>query len=244
MLHHAHGVDEVLCQLLRVVDAPQVQVYDVIVLVGEHRLACSVEAQRRLVALRLEFADHLAVAEGDNLDRQRELADGVDDLGLVDNPHDLVGVDRHDLLPQESRAAALDAVEVLVDFVGAINGDVDVIDIVDVHDLDTVAFSLLLRAAGGGDAGELEAFLLHAAAELVHEETHGRTGAETGDHAVLDELRGLDAGSLLQCVLLCLVHNAPLSSLYDRRRDVPIRVGPDGRHDVASPRIMRRSLLL
>ena len=111
--------------------------------------------------------DDLACAERNHLDRQRELANGVNDLGFVHDPHDLVGVGGHDLLPQQGSAAALDAVEVLVDFVGAVNGHVDVINIIDVDDFDAVAFGLLLGAARSGHAGELQAFLLYAAAELV-----------------------------------------------------------------------------
>ena len=149
-------------------------------------------------------------AERNHLDRQRELADGVDDLGLVHDPHDFVGVRGHDLLPQQCGAAALDAVEVLVHLVGAVDGDVDMIHIIDVHDLDAVTFGLLLRATGGRHAGELQALLLDAAAELIDQETHGRTGSETGDHAVLDQLGGFDASRLLQCILLCLVHHVLL----------------------------------
>ncbi len=84
------------------------------------------------------------------------------------------------------------------------------IHIIDVHDLDAVTFGLLLRATGGRHAGELQALLLDAAAELIDQETHGRTGSETGDHAVLDQLGGFDAGRLLQCILLCLVHHVLL----------------------------------
>ena len=41
------------------------------------------------------------------------------------------------------------------------------VDVIDVDDLDAVAFGLLLGAARSGHAGELQAFLLYAAAELV-----------------------------------------------------------------------------
>ena len=46
-------------------------------------------------------------------------------------------------------------------------------------------------------------------AELIDQETHGRAGAQTCDHAVLNQLCSLDAGRLLQRVLLCLVHDPP-----------------------------------
>ena len=83
------------------------------------------------------------------------------------------------------------------------------INVIDVDDLDAVAFGLLLGAARSGHAGELQAFLLHAATELVDQETHGRAGAQTCDHAVLNQLGSFDAGCFLQCVLLCLVHDPP-----------------------------------
>ena len=160
----------------------------------------------------------MAGTERNDLDRQRELADGVHNLGLVHDPHDLVGVGGHDLLPQQSSAAALDAVEVLVDFVGAVNGHVDVVHVVDVHDLDAVAFSLDLRAARRGYASELKTFLLMTAAELVHQELHGRTSAEACDHAVFNELGGFDAGRLLQRILLCLIHGFSFAILASAAR--------------------------
>lgn len=83
------------------------------------------------------------------------------------------------------------------------------VDVVDVHDLNAVALGLLLRAARSGDAGELQTFLLLAAAEFVDEEAHGGTGAEPHDHATFDQLRGLDAGLLLHCILLCFIHDSP-----------------------------------
>ena len=188
------------------IDALQVQIHHEVVLVGAHFLAFGVKTQHRLVAALLELLDHMAGAERDDLDRQRELADGVHHLGLVHDPHDLVGVGGHDLLPQQGSAAALDAVEVLVDLVSAVNGHVDVVHVIDVHDLDAVAFGLSLGAAGSSHAGELEAFFLMTAAELIYQELNGRTGAETGDHAIFDELGGFDAGRLLQRILLCLIH--------------------------------------
>ena len=52
------------------------------------------------------------------------------------------------------------------------------VDVIDVNDLDAVAFGLLLGAAGGGDARELETLLLDATTELVDQETYGRAGAQ------------------------------------------------------------------
>ena len=103
VLHHADRVDEVFGQLLRVIDALQVQVHHEVVLVGAHFLAIGVKTKHRLVAAVLELLDDVASAERNDLDRQRELADGVHNLGLVHNPHDLVGVGGHDLLPAEQR---------------------------------------------------------------------------------------------------------------------------------------------
>ena len=214
MFHDAHGVDKILGQLGRVVDAFKMQIDHEVVLVGAYFLAVRIQSQHRLIALGFELLDDLAGAERNHLDGQRELADGVHHLGFVDDPDDLVGIGRHDLLPQQCSAAALDAIEVLVDLIGAVDGHIDVIDVIDVHDLDAEAFGLFLRAAGGGDAGELQSFLLHAAAEFIHQEPYGGTGAESGDHAVVNKLGGFDAGRLLHCVLLCFIH--AFSLLYGR----------------------------
>ena len=61
--------------------------------------------------------------------------------------------------------------------------------------------------------GDLKTLLLDATTELVDQETYGRAGAQACDHAALNQLGSLDAGRLLQCILLCLVHNAP--SIWD-----------------------------
>ena len=98
VLDDADRVDQVLGEILRVVDALKMQVHDEVVLVGAHRLAFGVEAKHRLVAAGFELLDDLACAERNHLNRQRELADGVHNLGLVHDPHDLVGVGGHDLL--------------------------------------------------------------------------------------------------------------------------------------------------
>lgn len=48
VLDHADRGDEVLRELLRVVDALEVQIHHIVVLIGAHRLAVRVETQHRL----------------------------------------------------------------------------------------------------------------------------------------------------------------------------------------------------
>ena len=129
MLHHADRVDEVFGQLLRVIDALQVQVHHEVVLVGAHFLAVGVKTKHRLVAAGLELLDDLAAPNG-------MTSTGSGNLPMVSTTLDsstihTIWLELVATIFSHSRAAPppLIAVEVLVDFVGAVNGHVDVVHV-------------------------------------------------------------------------------------------------------------------
>ncbi len=109
----------------------------------------------------LHHALGLLPGELHHLDRQRKAAEAVDDLALVaDGDHALRGVG-DDLFPEQAGAAALDHVEVAVDFVGAVDGQVDLADLDAVRQIVPAAAAafnhvdILVNAAGDTDRGTI-----------------------------------------------------------------------------------------
>ena len=69
--------------------------------------------------------------ERNDLDRQRKAAENIDPFGVVgDHDHAIRGR-RHDLFPQQRAAAALDQIERGIDLVGAVDGEIEPVDLVE-----------------------------------------------------------------------------------------------------------------
>ena len=119
------------------------------------------------------------------------------------NDNELVGADLDHLLAEESAAAALDKVEVGVDLVGTIDGDIELGVRVEGDEGDVEALGLLLGPDGGGDADDvLELAGLEELADALDGVVGGAAGAESDDHAGLDVVvDGLVAHHLLELVL-------------------------------------------
>ena len=67
-------------------------------------------------------------------------------LRLVDDHDELLGAHLHHLLAQQRAAAALDQVEVRVDLVRAVDGDVEAAELVERRQRDAELLGLLLGA--------------------------------------------------------------------------------------------------
>ena len=79
------------------------------------------------------------MSEGEDLHGQGAPgADLLDQLALVHDDDLLHRGGGHDLLPEEGTSESLDEVHLGVDLVGAVDGDVHMVDVVEVHDGDAV----------------------------------------------------------------------------------------------------------
>src|SRR5258708_4985091 len=109
-------------------------------------------------------------------------------------------------------AAALDRMERGIHLVGAINGDVQPVDVVERGQRDSALFGL-----GAGRFRSRHAHDFHAGADLFAEQVDemfcGRTGAEPELHAVLDMLQRARRGLPFQCVH---VHVTTMPLKFDR----------------------------
>ena len=75
------------------------------------------------------------------------------------------------------------------DFVGAIDGEIQLRAVVEVGDRDGERLGELLAGSRGCDAADAQA-LLYALAELPDEDGRSGAGAEAERHAILDEIQG------------------------------------------------------
>ena len=66
--------------------------------------------------------------EGNDFDRQRKLAQHRDLLARVTDDDQLPGRRSDDLFPQQRAAAAFDEIQLRIEFVGAVDGDVDLLE--------------------------------------------------------------------------------------------------------------------
>lgn len=116
-------------------------------------------------------------------------------LGIVHNAHELLGRQLHHLLTQQSTTAALDHVQVTVNLIGTIDGDVNSGLFVQCSQGNAQALGLLVSADGGGYADDvLQLPLLHQLPDTVHSEGSGGTSAEAHHHVRLYVLHGLVCG--------------------------------------------------
>ena len=148
--------------------------------------AILVHAEHRLKACLLHLLDNMLVAERQNLYRQAEVADLVNQLGAVADPDVVLCAGCDNLLTEQRAAAALDAVELRVNFVNTVDADIQHRCVVGVQQLDAEALCLLRGCIRRGNALDVQAFLFDALTELFNQIICRRTGADADQHAVLD----------------------------------------------------------
>src|SRR5690606_19518016 len=120
-----------------------------------------------------------------DLRRQREAAERIDELARIGDDNHPVGGGGDDLFAQQGAAAALDEVHAGVDLVGAVDGEVEAVEGVEVGKGNAEGAGLPVGGLGGGDAEDLEA-VADALAEQVDEVAGGGAGAEAETHAGAD----------------------------------------------------------
>mmetsp|Transcript_21149 Transcript_21149/g.60663 ORF Transcript_21149/g.60663 Transcript_21149/m.60663 type:complete len:275 (+) Transcript_21149:2000-2824(+) len=216
MVNNTDGVLDLVGHLHSILDGLlEVQIDDVIAIVGDGDLIAVVDvgggaahSEDGLAALARgeggDGAHGVLVAEGGDLHGDGEAgAKAVGQLRLVNNNNELVGADLDHLLAEEGAAAALDKVEVGVDLVGTVDGDVELGMGVEGDEGDVEALGLLLGPDGGGDADDvLELARLEQFADPLNGEVGSTASTQADDHAGLDIIvDGLVAHHLLELVL-------------------------------------------
>jgi hypothetical protein len=121
----------------------------------------------------------------------------VDELRLVGHDHEALGHGGHDLLPCVGAPAALRQVQVPVDLVGAVDGDVERSQLVGCHDLQTDGHGQRVRAHRRGRAHDIGPAL----AQRPDRPVDRRSGPEAHTHAVDDIACGVPAGLFLGVLL-------------------------------------------
>ena len=160
--------------------------------------------------------DHVAgrrEAEGHDLERQREGAQGLDLLGGVGDDDHAAGRGGNDLLAQQGAAAAFDQAQLAVDLVGTVDGQIEKRQIVQRRHADAESLGLRLRRRGGGDTNDLET-AGNLLAEQVDELRGRRAGAEAEPHSAFDilecALRGCDLQGVIAHGFPRRLHPMPL----------------------------------
>jgi len=179
------------------------------------------------------------VAEGGDLHGEGEArSEPLAELGLVHDDNELVRAHLHHLFAKEGSSAALHQVEVGVDFVRAINRNIELGVSVQCHQRNSKFLRLLLRPHASGnrhDVCQLPA--LQLLPEPLHGEVGGGTGSEADDHPGLDVVvHRLVPDHLLELVLrqgrlrLRLLHRDSVRSSDD-----------DGRRHIAEQSVVHHS---
>ncbi len=201
-LHHGAGEDAVLddardgvegsAEHDRVGDRVEPGIHDQIAVVGP-----SLADVDRLCAEVVHTGRNDAGGEVEHLEWCAERSETLDELGLVDD-HDEAGTHLGDeLLSRVSTASTLGEVEVGVDLVGAVDGDVERADVVGRGDLDPERHGELFGPNRGSGADDVEVLLAERADRVID----GRAGAESYAHTGLHQLSRLSPGRLLRFVL-------------------------------------------
>ena len=151
-------------------------------------------------------------AERNHLNRQRKAAQHIDPFGVVSDHNHAIGGCRHDLLPEQCPAAALDQVERGIDLVGAVNRQIEPVDVVEGGQRNAAALGLHARRLRGRNAHNS-----HSGADFLTQEVDemlgGRAGAEPQPHAV---------AHLFQCAR----RRHPLQFVHGHVRARPGKIGP------------------
>src|SRR3954469_13411757 len=151
-------------------------------------------AQHRVRAAAKHLAADVAARHGNHLDRQRKPAQHADQLARVADADELLRYGGDDLLARQRAAAALDHVEVLGHFIGAIDVHAKLVHGVQVEH----TYAMLLEPHGarfGGRHCALDAAFHRG--EGIDEQVDGGARPDA-DHALLGVLqRGLRHSSLL-----------------------------------------------
>jgi len=136
-----------------------------------------------------DFAADEREREGNDFDGDGKRAEHGNLFAGVSDDDEFLGSRGDDFFVEQGAAAAFDQIELWIKFVGAIDGDVDLLDFVETGQRDAQFGRGFARVDRGGDAADFEPCFDTFADELDGV-SGGRAGAEADDLAVFDELNG------------------------------------------------------
>lgn len=178
----------------RIGDAAEVAVENVVAFVGDERFSILLTEDDGSAEM-FYFATDEREREGDDFDGDGEIAEHGDLLAGVGDDDKFLGSGRDNFFVEQRAAAAFDQVELWIEFIGTVDGDVDLLDFVEIGERDAEFGGGLARIDRGGDAADFEAGC-NAFADELDGVGGRRTGAEADDLAVFDELKGGARGGL------------------------------------------------
>src|SRR6266478_3554620 len=125
MLNHARHFVQGASQRRRICNPAKAAIQNVMALVGNECRSVSASPQLATSAKRRNFLREYSRCERDDLYGKRKLTESRNELGGVSHhDHPLRGRS-DDLLAQQRAAAAFDQPQLRIDFIGAVDGDVD-----------------------------------------------------------------------------------------------------------------------
>ncbi len=135
-----------------------------------------------------DFAADERKSEGNHFDGNRETAEHRDLFAGICDDDEFFGGGCDHFFVEERAAAAFDEIEMRIEFVGAVDGDVDLLDFVEVGERDAEFSGGFARVDRRGDAADFQAGF-DAVADELDGVGGGRTGTEADDLAIFDELK-------------------------------------------------------
>ena len=199
-------------------DGTEVGVKDEVALVGLEGTA-AVHAQPRRRAEGLQVSRLRFPAEGDDLHRYCPgCPEPLDQFGIIDDDDEALGRLGDDLLAQVGAAAAFDEIERGIDFIGAVDGDIDARAFGQCRQWDAEFDGGPLGGERGGYSADVGQF---AAAERMGDAAGGENGgaaaAQAHDHARFDEAGGVFARLLFESVGFHAGHCTTCDAIFHYR---------------------------
>ena len=155
------------------------------------KLGIRTKSRSELAAQRFDVAAGGLPGKGQNF--QRDLPSGpqtIDELGVVGDHGESLGCFFHDLLAEMGRSAAFDQVQLGVDFIGAIDGEIQFSKVVEIEDLDAQGAGEIRGIAGSGAALDPKTRHVDAFGQKLHQMPGGGSGSQPQGHAVFHEFQG------------------------------------------------------
>src|ERR1700674_5549263 len=125
MLNHSWRATQLPRERWRIRDLSKATIENLIAIVGNERTAIGLSAQFGQAAERHDLPLDNSSRKRDYLDRQGKRAEHGNNLAGVSDHHHLLRCRSDDLLASQRPAAAFDQIQLGIDFIGAIYGDVD-----------------------------------------------------------------------------------------------------------------------